>query len=51
MDKEEDDELLDMAVAALLVVGAEESHQSQIPNCNPRHFYLFKHDLYLNVKD
>ena len=34
MDKEEDDELLDVAVAALLVVGAEESnlkYQTAIP--------------------
>ena len=40
MDNEGDDELMDMAVAALLFVGAEESHQSQIQNCNPRHLYL-----------
>ena len=35
MDEVDKDELMDMAVAALLFVGAGESHQSQIKSHNP----------------
>ena len=40
VDGEEEDEMLNMAVATLLVVGAEEACQSQIQNHNPKCLYL-----------